>query len=123
MKLPSNWKSRIEIVEEARVAGEYEFTIKFKQGKTPKGFPKIIGYLQVSFSKPNVYWVDSVELKNKFIGRGLGTMLYEKAINEFGSLTTNYHRASEPAQWLWKSLCKSHQYSMDFFKGTLTVYK
>lgn len=131
-RLPSNWRSRIEIIREdnleiAMGRGRFRcdpsirFTLTFKKGRTPKGFRRLIGDLVITNKSP--YFVEGAEIDEYFVRRGLGTLLYRHALKKLGSLTTNYPSASVAAQGLWKSLTRAHHFKTDFFEGELTVFK
>ena len=81
-----------------------------------------IGYINVQKKgKHNFVKVSSVI--NNYRGKGCGSMLYEHAIKELGSLSTNYHAASSLAQRVWKRLIKKYRHRDEFFSGVLTVFK
>lgn len=129
--LPPNWRSRLQITREdnppvALGRGRFRcdptirFTLTFKKGRTPKGFRRLIGDLVITNKSP--YFVEGAEIDEYFVRRGLGTLLYQHALNQLGSLTTNYPRASAAAQGLWKSLTRIHRFKTDFFTGELTIW-
>ena len=128
-RLPSNWRKRIEFTEEWYEGKQYkselesflEIKIEFKKGKNPKGFDRYIGYIKIKKDK-NKYWIDESDVWKELQGRGLGKTLYLMALERCGSITTQYHHASEQAQYVWKSLMKKYKFKTDFFKGTLTVW-
>lgn len=127
-RLPSNWRSRIELVYEedkwafGNVKGSnISFVLQFKKGHTPSGFRQNIGMLHVE-KCGGKWWVEQSFLDDHFCRRGLGTMLYTAALSRYGSLTTTYHKASDDAQGLWKSLVRTHRHETDFWKGELTVF-
>ena len=66
--------------------------------------------------------VEDVWLEDHFQKRGLGTILYLRALDTFGSLTTLYHSATTDAQRVWKSLVRTHRSEHDFFGGLLTIF-
>jgi len=128
-RLPNNWRKRIEIVktvESNKRSIVYAYLIQFKKGQTPKGFIKYIGELSVVHRRRPTDWtrnhVIEAHLEDKFIGRGLGYLLYTTALAEIGPLTTNYHSISSQAQKLWKRLSDEYRWCSDFFDGTLTVF-
>ena len=51
---------------------------------------------------------------------GLGMLLYEIALHDTGSISTQYLDASEMAQRVWHSLIKNYRYKEDFWTGILT---
>ena len=122
-RLPSNWRDRIEIVIDDHEDDEWldciTLTMLFKKGKTPKGFFREIGHLEIE-SGSNL--VDSAELHSRLRRRGLGTMLYEAALEHLGELSTYYHNSSDEAQALWQSLCRHHRHKIDFFTPKLTIF-
>lgn len=124
MKLPWNWRNRIEITQYNEPPENNSliiFTLAFKKGQTPKGFNREIGSLSVYNVSP--YFIGESEIDKYFRKRGLGTQLYIHALNEIGSLTTLYHDISKPAQALWRTLVnQTHNHKIDFFAGTLTVF-
>lgn len=114
--LPWNWRSRVEIIRydetvmncgrgRFRMNPAISFTLTFKKGQTPKGFRKQIARLDIDNKPP--YFIESVEMDDYFVRRGLGTLLYFHALNQLGSLTTLYHRASKSAQGLWRFLVRN----------------
>lgn len=120
--LPSNWRSRLEIVSSdidwfGRKALLIE--LKFQKSKTPKGLNTYIGSITID---KNQGYVHDSEIVERLQGRKLGIMLYENALKQNGVISTSFHTASEQAQRVWKSLCKRYEYSSDFFKGILVVY-
>ena len=120
MRLPSNWRSRIEIATESWDGHMVSFQIRFIKGRTPRGFCSYIGSLEVD---PNDYiYVEGVELEDRFRGRGLGRMLYEYALCHYGRISTRYSSASEEARRVWLSLIRDYHFETDFFSGRLTVY-
>ena len=103
-RLPSNWRSRLEItrVDEPASVGRFcypastIFNLDFKKGRTPKGFGRHVGDLLVV--DPQSPYVDGSEIDEYFRKRGLGRFLYAHALKELGSLTTYYHAISFPAK-------------------------
>lgn len=133
-RLPSNWRSRIEIIrhDDPPVSmgrgrfcfdGVVTFKLSFKKGRTPKGFQKHIGELIISDELP--YFVDGAEIDEYFVRRGLGTLLYLHALDRLGSLATYYHSSSDAAKALWRLLVRKfpNHHKVDFFAGTLTIFK
>jgi hypothetical protein len=126
-RLPANWRDRIEIVvaddsEENHGEGTTEFILRFKKGRTPKGFRSKIGYLICTENDNGNCYIEDVDVEENFQNRKLGLMLYKHAISEFGNLNTFYHNASNQAKRVWQSLCNTHHYEADFFSGRLTVH-
>ena len=122
-RLPSNWRSRFELVHiQDKDSDVFEFVLQWRKGLTPTGFMCHIGRLSYYESKES-YWIKEVQLENYFKNRRLGLMMYEYALDEFGSLSTNYHNVSDEAKRVWNSLCRKYPYNTDFFSGRLTVYK
>ena len=121
MKLPWNWRSRIEIIKHYSPGREMiDFELTFRKGQTPKGFHRYIGDISVYNATP--HFVGESEINEYFRKRGLGTHLYTYVLNDLGSLTTLYHNISKPAQAVWRTLVRqSHSHKVDFFVGTLTV--
>lgn len=130
-RLPANWRDRLHIIREDNPAvslgrGRFRcdpsirFMITFKEGRTPKGFRRFIGDLLITNKPP--YFVEGAEIDKHFVRRGLGTLLYQHALNQLGSLTTNYPSASVAARGLWKSLTRIHRFKTDFFAGELTIW-
>ena len=119
-RLPSNWRDRIEIIRHREEYGLIEFTVSFKKGFTPKGFHTNIGFLIVdkdgNSGESHIY---DEHLRK----RGIGTMLYTNALDHLGSLTTDYHAASDSAQGLWRALIRHRRYKTNFFGKKLTVWK
>lgn len=128
-RLPSNWRSRLEItrIDEPAITGRFcclastRFNLDFKKGRTPKGFGRHVGDLLVI--KSVLPYVDGAEIDKYFRRRGLGRLLYVYALKEFGSLTTYYHSISFGAKQLWSSLLREYPHETDFFAGTLTIKK
>ncbi len=128
-RLPSNWRSRLEItrVDEPAITGRFSqppsviFNLNFKKGRTPKGFYRNIGSLSVVDS--SLPYVDGAEIDEYFRRRGLGRLLYAHALKELGSLTTYYHAISFSAKQVWASLIREYSHQTDFFAGTLTIRK
>jgi hypothetical protein len=120
-RLPPNWRKRIELIHRN---DEFEnaFEIRFKKGQTPKGFFRSIGNLDIEIYDGEA-WVESADVEDHFRNRGLGTMMYEAAMNKFGALHTKYHDSSVSARWLWQSLTCKHLYKADFFSGQLTIFR
>jgi len=121
MRLPWNWRSRIEITVDED-GKDTVFNLQFIKGKTPKGFMRNIGELSTSECRPYGHVVEGSHVDEKFRRKGLGKMLYLRALEHHGSLTTFYHRASEEAQRVWKSIMRNHKHDENFLKGTLTAY-
>ncbi len=111
-RLPSNWRSRIEIIEHE----PGEFILQFKKGFTPRGFLRYIGRFIVEYKH-----MEEAYLRSHFRGRGLGIMVYEHILHHYGELSTHYHRASPDAQRVWDSMSLRYPYKADFFTGVLTV--
>jgi predicted GNAT family acetyltransferase len=119
-KLPRNWKDLLRIEETKYKNHDVEYNLYFT--KKIVGYKEQIGYLTISRKgKLNIVRVASIELNMR--GKGCGKMLYEHAIKQLGSLTTDYHKASNMAQLLWKRLVQLYRHKMDFFTGQLTVFK
>ncbi len=118
-RLPSNWRSRLEIVWEED--GDYiDLILQFKKGLTPRGCGRRIGCLDVIRHGQEI-WVDETKLDLRFRRRGLGKLMYETMLKRFGNIHTLYHKASEDAQRVWKSLCKKYPFEADFFSGQLSL--
>lgn len=129
-RLPSNWRQRIELTRHddpvvysghgGRILEAMTtFKLSFKKGRTPRGFGRFIGDLMVDRSS---CFVAEASQDKHFCKRGLGTLLYTHALEQFGSLTTFFHDASPAAQGLWKSLVRRYPHKTDFFKGTVTIF-
>jgi hypothetical protein len=120
MKLPRNWRCYLNIFEHRYSNKEIEYTLKLKlPGKMQY---MDIGYITIQKKgKHNFVKVSSVI--NTYRGKGCGSMLYEHAVTNLGSLSTNYHSASSLAQRVWKRLIKKYKHKDDFFSGVLTVFK
>ena len=131
-RLPCNWRQRTEITTTPssttsartwrRHAKWVTYEIQFIKGRTPKGYSRQIGLLQVD-ECDHKWWVADVWLDDHFKGRGLGRLLYETALQKHGHLITNYHKASTEAQRVWRGLVKRYKHDTDFWKGTLKVFK
>ena len=120
MKLPRNWRCYLSIVEQRYANKEIEYVLKLKLPGKAQYID--IGYINVQKKgKHNFVKVSSVI--NNYRGKGCGSMLYEHAIKELGSLSTNYHAASSLAQRVWKRLIKKYRHRDEFFSGVLTVFK
>jgi hypothetical protein len=137
--LPKNWRKNLELVlgSEYRSFGQwnqYDFRLVFKEGKTPKGYPREIGSLTIEAGHKDdrKFYVDVSYINERFQNKGLGTLLYTSAIQELGQLTTYYHSASWKAQKLWDRLrrmtgittmgCRFRS-ETNFFDQTLTLYR
>lgn len=115
-RLPSNWRSRIELVrlnEEKHCfpADHLYYVYRWCKGKTPRGWSRQFGFMIVD---PNGY-VEDVDLDKEFRGRKLGIAMYERALQDKGILRTRYHRASQEARQCWISLIRRHQHQTDFW--------
>ena len=121
-KLPSNWRKNIRFTRNNNLDGTIEFKIDFIKGKTPKGFYTNIGFLNVCKLQGGNF-VDESYLEEHFRGRGLGFSLYQKALQDLGNLSTDYHHISRSAKKLWRKLSKKYKHKEDFWTGILTVYK
>ena len=119
-RLPPNWRKRIEIVIN-NYKKSWSFSVKFKDGETPKGFKLHIGSLEVGTAKGK-FFVESIYVDEHFRDRRLGLLLYETALEHLGSLTTGYHDASSLARRCWNSLAKKYDWDCDFFGGYLHMY-
>lgn len=120
MKLPKNWKSLLKIIKNQHSKKEVEYVLQLSLPK--KSNPIDVGYIYV-IQQPACNVVKVVSVIPQLRGNGCGSMLYEHAINELGSLSTNYHDASSLAQKVWKRLVKKYYHTGDFFSGVLTVFK
>lgn len=126
-RLPFNWRSRIEIVEEeeCEFSGhkiryvETRYVLTFIKGKTPKGFLTRIGDILVCVKDGEIEVEPEINEWAK--GRGLGKMLYEHVLNKHGSISTIYHEASPEARMVWDSLCRRFPFKTDFFSGKLKI--
>jgi len=120
-KLPSNWRSRLELVHHDTNKHEGEFILRFKKGKTPKGFMSQIG--NIEYYQSGLYVFVGPELDPYFRGRKLGLLLYETVLEKFGTLSTIYHSASDEAKRVWQSLIRKYPHETDFWSDRLTVKK
>ncbi len=120
MKLPRNWRYCLIITEQRYSKKEIEYVLKIKlPGKLQY---MDIGYISIQI-KRKYNFVKVASVIAQYRGKGCGSMLYEHAIRELGSLSTKYHMASSLAQRLWKRLTKKYKHTDDFFTGVLTVFK
>lgn len=120
MKLPRNWRCYLTITEQKYSKKEIEYVLKIKlPGKLQY---MDIGYISIQ-KKGKYNFVKVASVIINYRGKGCGIMLYEHAINQLGSLSTNYHAASSLAQRVWKRLIKKYKHKDDFFTGVLTVFK
>lgn len=115
-KLPSNWRKRL-VIKSFKDKDDDCFVILIHFSKTPKGFMKHIGEIRIDEKG----FVDEVWLTSRMRGRGLGKMLYVLALEQTGTLSTHFYRASTEAQRVWLSLIKTYNYNTDFWKGVLTI--
>jgi GNAT superfamily N-acetyltransferase len=120
MKLPRNWRCYLSIFEQRYSSKEVEYVLKLK---LPGKLQYVdIGYITIQ-KKGKYNFVKVASVITNYRGKGCGSMLYEHAINELGSLSTNYHAASSLAQRVWKRLIKKYRHKDEFFSGVLTVFK
>lgn len=120
MKLPRNWRCYLIITEQKYSKKEIEYVLKIKlPGKLQC---MDIGYISIQI-KGKYNFVKVASVIPQYRGKGCGSMLYEHAIKELCSLSTNYHSASSLAQRVWKRLIKKYKHKDDFFTGILTVFK
>lgn len=114
-RLPSNWRSRIEIVEvEENISQNnilfnfkyniHIFTLQFRKGCTPKGYRRLIGQCTISTQQATIL---TLEINHRFQRRRLGTMLLEKALNHFGTLSISWGHASEQGKHFYKWFSKN----------------
>jgi GNAT superfamily N-acetyltransferase len=120
MKLPRNWRCYLSIVEQRYANKEIEYVLKLKLPGKAQYID--IGYINVQ-KKGKYNFVKVASVISNYRGKGCGSMLYEHAIKELGSLSTNYHAASSLAQRVWKRLIKKYRHCDEFFSGVLTVFK
>ena len=120
LSLPRNWREYLIVVKTKYPAHETEYVLRFKDELNLKN-PEI-GYLNV-VKKGKYNFVKVVSVIPSMQGKGCGSMLYEYAINDLSSLSTNYHDASSLAQRVWKRLIKKYRHTDEFFTGVLTVFK
>jgi hypothetical protein len=131
-KLPPNWRRNIEfeidgdefdddgvvLIDKCR---NVTVRLQFKKGKTPTGFKKTIGEIVVD--RDENCFVESARIDQaRMRRRGLGKMMYSKAIETLGMISTDYHNASTDAQRVWRSLIRDFVYEADYFNPHLTVY-
>jgi len=69
-RLPNNWRNRIEIIYEECGFDNHMFSLQFIRRKTPKGFQKQIGFLEIGFDKGIPYIQESKLYNNYFKNRG-----------------------------------------------------
>lgn len=120
MKLPRNWRSYLTISEHRYSNKEIEYKIALQlPGNSQK---TDVGYITIQ-KKGKYNFVKVVSVIHNYRGKGCGSMLYEHAIDQLGSLSTNYHAASSLAQRVWKRLIKKYRHTDEFFTGVLTVFK
>ena len=120
MKLPRNWRSHLTISEHRYSNKEIEYKIALQlPGNSQK---TDVGYITIQ-KKGKYNFVKVVSVIHNYRGKGCGSMLYEHAIDQLGSLSTNYHAASSLAQRVWKRLIKKYRHTDEFFTGVLTVFK
>lgn len=120
-RLPWNWRSRIEVVEEQISSGKIAFELVWVEGTRPRGWEETLGELWVEGSGDHL--VDLSHLVPQMRGRRLGRLMYEHALLRMGSLSTGYWRdTSDKAQRVWMSLIRDYEYATDFFTPRLTVY-
>ena len=120
MKLPRKWRCYLSIVEQIYANKEIEYVLKLKLPGKAQYID--IGYINVQ-KKGKYNFVKVASVISNYRGKGCGSMLYEHAIKELGSLSTNYHAASSLAQRVWKRLIKKYRHRDEFFSGVLTVFK
>lgn len=118
MKLPKNWRSHLHIIKNQH-KNEIEYVLQLTLSEKPN--PIDVGYIYVVPRQKN-YFVKVVSVIPQLRGKGCGSMLYEHAISELGTLSTNYHEASSLAQKVWQRLVKKYYHTGDFFSGVLTVF-
>jgi len=120
LKLPWNWRERIEIIHDDDSAGSVIFIIQFMNDKVPNGFSKLIGSL--TLEENDYHMVENAWLDEKFRRRGLGREMYEHALKELGCISTTFHEASGMAQRVWKSLIRDYPHDPDFWAQRLVVH-
>ena len=120
MKLPRNWKSHLEIITNQHSKKEIEYVLQLSLPKKPT--PINVGYIYIT-KDDGFNFVKVVSVIPQLRGKGCGSMLYEYAIEQLGSLSTHYHDASSLAQKVWRRLIQKYDYTGDFFAGVLTVFK
>lgn len=91
-----------------------EWVYRYELDSFPAAEP---GVLEVT-RKNNL--VARAYLDERLRNKGLGILLYEIALHDLGSLSTQYLDASEQAQRVWQSMIKNYRYETDFWSGVLT---
>jgi len=119
-RLPSNWRSRIEIVEDEE-AVRCTFTLQFRKGYTPKGFFRYIGTCLVDDELD----ISELDIQPRFQRRGLGTMLLKTALNRFGTLEIYWRTSSDLGKQFYKWFAENvaSGYKTDFWNETLILKK
>ncbi len=119
-RLPSNWRSRIELVRRTGDVLEFDYCWRWIKGRTPRGWYREFGW----FTANEDGYVCDVELETKFQGRGLGIAMYRRALQDNGFLRTKYHKASRQARRCWQSLVRDFRHKTDFWSvgGLLEVW-
>lgn len=108
-------------IEKVYSVGYIEYQLRYKDGKTPKGYSKKCGYLLINEKVDG--FVEDVQIDKKLRGLGIGKGLYEYVLNDYGVIQTNYHKATKEAQNVWDSLIKKYNHETDFFSGRLKITK
>lgn len=95
-----------------QVKYEEEVIAGFKKGKTPRGYCREIGFINVEVFNNEIPFVTEVHIyRLQHRGKGLGKKMYEYVINDLEELTTCFDDASNSAQNVWKSLKKKYKYT------------
>lgn len=107
-------KKDLEFVFHENHSLEYiEVKVLFKKGKTPKGLPRKIGFIileKIEISKKTYYFIERSEISVATLhGQGIGTLLYEKCLEKYGNLCTDYIEHSTKANKVWQKLRNKYQ--------------
>jgi len=119
-RLPKDWKDRIELAYENE-CDKIIYYLMFKKTKIPKGFNREIGDLAVETN--GLHIVEGPNIVKCMQRRGLGTMLYERAIRDLGFISVEWSDVTVPGKHAWRSLTTRWPFSLDLSDGVITVYR
>lgn len=118
-------KNDLEMFDHPDDNSNWLFGVRWKKGAKYKKKTKNCGQLtiEVHDGLDGIrYSVNESEVDEDIRGFGIGSELYELAIQKFGSLSTQYKALSPWAKRVWLKLIQKYEHETNFWTGYLTVY-
>jgi len=118
-RLPTGWR-RFLVLNSVETEENINYELCFAKGKIPKGLKKVIGTFSVDKEEP--HFVDGPWIEEDVQRLGLGTMMYERAMMDLGSISTKWQTTTEEGRGGWTSLMRRWPHKINIDDQEVTVF-